>query len=202
LILEAITFKLALDFFKFLKKNRITATSIKVDFFDKVKHEYIDFADIAAMESWYNKNYIPLDNCSLGDIVSIDYFLATSNTYNFTTEYRAIDVTQKLNLTTGSSYDRQRNAGRQIFINRQIQLIKNAVNDYVKYWAELKYIYVTGIYSPCYAVPGWSENTWYLKSFREAFITSRDTSQFPYNDIKIEEFPPSSADGGYYPSVN
>ena len=191
MIIEAITFKLALDFFKFLKKNRITATSIKIDFFDRVKHEYIDFADIAAMESWYAKNYQPIDNCNLGDLCSIVFFLAASDAYNFTTEYKAIDVTDNLKLTTGSAYDRQRNAGRQVFIDRQKQLITNAVKDYVKYWAELKYIYVTGIYSPCYAVPGWSENTWYLKSFREAFTSSKNTSQFPYSNVKIEEFPPN-----------
>jgi hypothetical protein len=191
LILEGITFKLALDFFIFLKKNRITATSIKVDFFDKVKHQYIDFADVAALEAYYRKTYIPLDNCFLGDLVSITFFMATSELYNFTTEFKAFDVTTKPKLENGSAYDRQRNAGRQVFINRQVQLIKNAVTDYVKYYSELKYIYTTGIYSPCYAVPGWSENTWYLKSFRDAFTTSRDTSQFPYSDITVEEFPPN-----------
>ena len=191
MIIEAITFKLALDFFKFLKKNRITANSIKIDFFDRVKHEYIDFVDVAAMESWYVKNYQPIDNCNLGDLCSIVFFLADSDAYNFTTEYKAINVTDNLKLTTGSAYDRQRNAGRQVFIDRQKQLITNAVKDYVKYWAELKYIYVTGIYSPCYAVPGWSENTWYLKSFREAFTSSQDISQFPYSGVKIEEFPPN-----------
>ena len=191
MILEGITFKLALDFFIFLKKNRITATSIKVDFFDKVKHQYIDFADVAALEAYYRKTYIPLDNCFLGDLVSITFFMATSELYDFTTEFKAFDVTTKLKLENGSAYDRQRNAGRQVFINRQVQLIKNAVTDYVKYYSELKYIYTTGIYSPCYAVPGWSENTWYLKSFRDAFTTSRDTSQFPYSDITVEEFPPN-----------
>tara|TARA_R110000772_G_scaffold48328_2_gene110355 strand:- start:213 stop:788 length:576 start_codon:yes stop_codon:yes gene_type:complete len=191
LILEGITFKLALDFFIFLKKNRITATSIKVDFFDRVKHQYIDFADVAALEAYYRKTYIPLDNCFLGDLVSITFFMATSELYDFTTEFKAFDVTTKLKLENGSAYDRQRNAGRQVFINRQVQLIKNAVTDYVKYYSELKYIYTTGIYSPCYAVPGWSENTWYLKSFRDAFTTSRDTSQFPYSDITVEEFPPN-----------
>jgi|TARA_Y100000389_G_scaffold179733_1_gene194030 hypothetical protein len=189
-ILEAITFKLALDFFIFMKKNRITCTSIKVDFFDRVKHEYIDFADVAAMQKYYDDNYKPIDNCFLGDLVSIQFFLATSELYNFTTEYRAIDVTEKFTLETGSAFDRQRNAGRKVFIDRQIQLIKNAVNDYLKYWRELRYIYITGIYSPCYAEPGWSENTWWLKSFREAFTTSRDTSQFPYSDITIVENPP------------
>ena len=191
MILEGITFKLALDFFIFLKKNRITATSIKVDFFDRVKHQYIDFADVAALEAYYRKTYIPLDNCFLGDLVSITFFMATSELYDFTTEFKAFDVTTKLKLENGSAYDRQRNAGRQVFINRQVQLIKNAVTDYVKYYSELKYIYTTGIYSPCYAIPGWSENTWYLKSSRDAFTTSRDTSQFPYSDITVEEFPPN-----------
>ena len=191
MILEGITFKLALDFFTFLKKNKITSTSIKVDFFNRVKHEYIDFADVAAMEVYYNTNYRPLDNCNLGDLVSISFFLAASDLYDFRTEFKAIDVTNNLKLETGSAYDRQRNSGRKVFIDRQIQLIKNAVTDYVKYYSELKYIYVTGIYSSCYAVPGWSENTWYLKSFREAFTSTKDTSQFPYNDVIIEEFPPN-----------
>jgi|TARA_R110000803_G_scaffold3925_1_gene13419 hypothetical protein len=191
LILEGITFKLALDFFVFLKKNRITSTSIKVDFFNRVKHQYIDFTDVAALQAYYTANYIPLNNCNLGDLVSITFFMATSELYNFTTEYRALDVTSSLKLESGSSYDRQRNAGRQVFIDRQSQLIKNAVTEYVRYYSELKYIYTTGIYSPCYAIPGWSENTWYLKSFREAFTTSRDTAEFPYSDVKIEEFPPN-----------
>ena len=191
MILEGITFKLALDFFTFLKKNKITSTSIKVDFFNRVKHEYIDFADVSAMEKYYITNYRPLNNCNLGDLVSISFFLAASDLYDFSTEFKAMDVTNNLKLETGSAYDKQRNSGRKVFIDRQIQLIKNAVTDYVKYYSELKYIYVTGIYSPCYAVPGWSENTWYLKSFREAFTSTKDTSQFPYNDVIIEEFPPN-----------
>ena len=191
MILEGITFKLALDFFLFLKKNRITSTNIKVDFFDRVKHQYLDFADVAAMQVYFNSNYIPLNNCNLGDLVSVSFFMAASDLYNFTTEFRALDVTTNLKLENGSAYDRQRNSGRKVLIDRQVQLIKNAVADYVKYYSELKYIYMTGIYSPCYAIPGWSENTWYLKSFREAFTASRDTAQFPYSDIKIEEFPPN-----------
>ena len=139
MILEGITFKLALDFFTFLKKNKITSTSIKVDFFNRVKHEYIDFADVAAMEKYYNTNYKPLDNCNLGDLVSISFFLAVSDLYDFSTEFKAIDVTNNLKLETGSAYDRQRNSGRKVFIDRQIQLIKNAVTDYVKYYTDVVY---------------------------------------------------------------
>ena len=191
MIIEGITFKLALEFFTFLKKNYITSTSIKVDFFDREKHQYLDFVDVAAMEAYYNANYKPLNNCNLGDLVSIQFFLATSELYDFTTEFRALDVTANLKLESGSAYDRQRNAGRQVLIDRQVQLIKNAVTDYVKYYSQLKYIYITGIYSPCYAVPGWSENTWYLKSFRDAFTSSKNTSEFPYSDVNIEQFPPN-----------
>jgi hypothetical protein len=190
LILEGITFKLALDFFLFLKKNRITSTNIKVDFFDRVKHQYLDFADVAALQVYYNSNYTPLNNCNLGDLVSISAFTSASELYDFTTEFRALDVTANFKLESGSAYDRQRNSGRKLLIDRQVQLIKNAVTSYVTYYSELKYIYTTGIYSPCYAVPGWSENTWYLQSFREAFTTNRDTAQFPYSDVKIDEFPP------------
>jgi hypothetical protein len=149
------------------------------------------FADLAEMETYFQQNYVPLDNCELGDLVSITYFSAESDLYDFTTTYKVMDVVSpNVKITPGSSFDIQRNSQRKIFIDRQTQLIKNAIADYVKYYLELKYIYVTGIYSPCYAVPGWSENTWYLKSFREAFISARDTSEFPYKDIKIEEFPP------------
>jgi hypothetical protein len=191
LILGEISFKLALDFFLFLKKNRITTTSIKVDFFNRVKHQYVDFADVDAMQVYYDSNYTPIDNCKLGDLVSITFFMATSDLYDFTTEFRALDVTTNLKLENGTPYDRQRNTSRKIQIDRQIQLIKNAVSIYVNYYSELEYIYVTGIYSLCYAIPGWSEHTWYLESFRKAFTTNRNTSQFPYSDIKIEEFPPN-----------
>ena len=60
-------------------------------------------------KQYYNTNYIPLDNCNLGDLVSISFFLAVSDLYDFTTEFKAIDVTNNLKLETGSAYDRQRN---------------------------------------------------------------------------------------------
>jgi hypothetical protein len=136
LILEGITFKLALDFFLFLKKNRVTTTSIRVDFFDKVKHQYLDFVDVAAMQVYYNSNYI-LPNDDLRDLVSISSFIAASDLYDFVTEFRALNVTTNLNLEYGSAYDRQRNAGRTVLIDRQIQLIKNAVTTYVNSYTKL-----------------------------------------------------------------
>ena len=123
MIIEALTFKLSLDFIKYLKKNRIDITDIRTKFFDKVQgsSEFVTYADVDALQNFYDKSYVPLDPCFLGDLV----------------EYR-------------------------------------------EYFNELKKIYVTGIYSPCYAVPGWSQGTWYLDQLRKTLTASSTVSEFPY----------------------
>jgi len=191
LILEAISFKLATDFFVYLKKNRIVATNIKIDFFDRVRHEFVDFLTVEEMQSYFTNNYTPIDNCFLGDLGAIQFFLAGSNTFNFDIEYKAIDVTGNFQLIQNTSFDTQRNTQREVFKKRQSDLIKKTVNEYLAFFNEIKRIYVTGIYSPCYAEPGWSENTWYLKSLREAFISPNSTSQFPYTNANIQNKPPN-----------
>jgi hypothetical protein len=190
LILEAISFKLALDFFTYLKKNGVISNTIKMDFFDRVKHEYTNFATIEDMQSYYNLNYIPIDNCTLGDLGSIQSFLSISNTYNFDINYKVNDVTGNLVINQSSGFDIQRNSQRAVFKDRQLNLIKNTIGEYLSFYNEIKRIYITGIYSPCYAVPGWTENTWYLNSLRSAITAPNNLSQFPYRDKKIETKPP------------
>ena len=190
MILEAISFKLSLDFFIYLKKNGIVSNTIKIDFFDRVKHEYTNFATIEDMQSYYNDNYVPLDTCTLGDLGSIQSFLSTSNTYNFDINYVVNDVIGNLSIVQGSGFDIQRNDQRLVFKSRQLSLIKNTINEYLSFYKELKRIYLTGIYSPCYAEPGWSENTWYLASLRKAITAPNNLSQFPYKNTKIEIKPP------------
>jgi hypothetical protein len=190
LILEAISFKLALDFFIYLKKNGIVSNTIKIDFFDRVKHEYTNFATIEEMQSYYNLNYIPIDTCNLGDLGSIQSFLSVSNTYNFSINYKVSDVIGNLTINQGSGFDLQRNNQRQVFKERQLGLLNNTINEYLSFYNQLKKIYITGIYSPCYAVPGWSENTWYLNSLRNAISAPNNLSQFPYRDKKIDIKPP------------
>lgn len=190
MIIEALSFKLALDFFKYLYKNRIYSTEIKIDFFDRVRHEYYDYADVAAMEEYWKDNYVPINNCFLGDLGGITFFRAISDTYNFETNYKAIDVLGNYQLVPGSGFDIQRNAQREVFKTRQKNFIDKTVAEYLSFYNELKFIYVTGIYSPCYAEPGWSENTWYLKSLREALAGVSNSSQFPYSDVVIEKDPP------------
>ncbi len=192
MVIEALTFKLSLDFFVYLKKYKIAVSKIRVGFYDKPssKTEFTDFNSIEEMELFYRNNYIPFDNCFVGDLVSIELFLGTSELYEFITEYRAEDLTGNFKLTQGSSFDIQRNSQRSVLINRQVAFINRAVEDYRKYWSQLYRIYVTGIYSPCYAVPGWSEGTWYLNQLRQVFASLDNGDDFPYNDAIIINEPP------------
>lgn len=195
MIIEALSFKLSLDFFKYLRKYRITATNIKIDFFDRVKHEYVDFANLDEMQLYYDEYYVPINNCVLGDLGGVQFFRANSDTYNFPTLYKAIDVIGNYKLEPGSGFDLQRNQQRQVLKDRQRDVINNAVSEYRRFYNELRNIYITGIYSPCYAEPGWSENTWYLKSLREALTNSTNTSQFPYKNTNIQKKPPRGLGG-------
>lgn len=192
MVIEALTFKLSLDFFVYLKKYKITVSKIRVGFYDNVaqKTEFTDFYSIEEMELFYQNNYVPFDNCLVGDLVSIELFLGASNLYEFITEYRAEDLTGNFKLTQGSSFDLQRNSQRSVLVNRQVAFINSAVEDYRKYWLQLYRIYTTGIYSPCYAEPGWSENTWYLNQLREAFTSRNNGDDFPYDDANIINEPP------------
>lgn len=192
MVIEALTFKLSLDFFVYLKKYKIAVSKIRIGFYDQAsqKTEFTDFASIAELELFYQTNYVPFDPCFVGDLASIELFLGDSKLYEFLTEYRAEDLTGKFRLTSGSSFDKQRNKQRSVLVNRQVGFINRAVEDYRKYWNELYRIYTTGIYSPCYAVPGWSEGTWYLNQLREVFTSRRDVDEFPYDDANIINEPP------------
>lgn len=164
----------------------------RLGFYDVVnqKTEYTDFNSVNELDSFYQENYIPFDNCSIGDIVSAELFLATSDLYEFTTEYRASDLIGNFTLTPGSDFDLQRNSQRVILINRQRSFISRAVEDYRKYYNEIYRIYTTGIYSPCYAEPGWSEGTWYLNQLRLALTSKNNAAEFPYNNSNIINEPP------------
>ena len=157
MVVEALTFKLSLDFFVYLKKYKIIVSKIRIGFYDQAaqKTEFTDFNNIKEMELFYQNNYVPFDDCFVGDLVSIELFLGASDLYEFITEYRAEDLTGNFKLTAGSSFDIQRNSQRSVLTDRQVGMINKAVEDYRKFWNEINRIYTTGIYSICYAQPGW-----------------------------------------------
>lgn len=190
MVVEALSFKFALDFLQYLSKNRINTFNIKVLFWDRERYEFISYENVSEMAKHFSQSYNIIDNCFLGDLCSIQSFEADSDLYNFKTDYRAIDITNSYKLITGSSFDRERNTQRKLRTDTQIAFINQAVAEYLKFFSEIKQIYIDGIYSPCYAVPGWSQNTWYLKALRETFLVSRTDVQFPYTNIVTEKKPP------------
>ena len=139
MVIEALTFKLSLDFFVYLKKYKIAVSKIRVGFYDKgnSKTEFTDFNNIEEMELFYQSNYVPFDDCFVGDLVSIELFLGASDLYEFITEYRAEDLTGNFKLTQGSAFDIQRNSQRSVLVNRQVEFVNRAVEDYRKYWLQL-----------------------------------------------------------------
>lgn len=189
MVVEALSFKFALDFLQYLSKNRISAFAIKVLFWDRTRYEMITFEDITKMFDFF-RSYSPIDKCLLGDLCSIQSFEATSDLYAFRTDYKAVDITNSYKLITGSSFNAELKTEHKIQANTQISFINQAVAEYLKFFSEIKQIYVTGIYSPCYAAPGWTQNTWYLKSLKENFLVSRTDVQFPYSNVIIEKKPP------------
>ena len=192
MIIEALTFKLTLDFFVYLKKNRIPTTDIRVKFLDKIqgKSEFVTYTSLKTLQEFYDGSYVPLDPCFLGDLVSLESFNATSDLYDFENTYIATDVVGKYSLVSGSSFDKERKKQREVLINRQKSFIDKAVEEYREYFNELKDIYVTGIYSPCYAIPGWSEGTWYLNELRKTFTDTSGIGEFPYLGNTVTKSPP------------
>ena len=192
MIIEAISFKLCLDFLKYLKKNRIYSDNIRLNFYDRNKHQFTTFDTIDEMQVYYDEAYLTPDVCELGSIVSIQSMNATSDLYDFDITYRALDLTTLLyNVKQGVQFDIQRNSQRDIFKQRQLTMFNKTVTEYSKFFNELKYIYVTGIYSPCYAEPGWSENTWLLNSLKIGLLDPSNSSQFPYKNTNISRRPPN-----------
>jgi hypothetical protein len=179
LIIEAISFKLALDFFTYLEKCGLRTSNIKIQFWDRLRYEFVTYQNIAEMSLFFSNNYRNIDNCILGELCSIQFFEATSTLYDFTTTYKAVDVTGQYKLITGTSFDLERNNQRSIYTTTQTNFINQSVSEYLRFLNEIKGIYVTGIYSPCYAEPGWSENTSYLKKLREGLLNP--TTEFTTN---------------------
>ena len=194
-VIEALSFKLALDFVKYLKKNRIVLTDVRLDFYDGASHQYASFSGQAEMQEHFNMYYLPLNNCNIGRLASIQTFRGDSDTYDFPTAYQGLDISSGSHILTPlSAYDAQRNSYRDVFKQRQINFINNAIAEYVKFYDEIKVIFDTGIYSPCYAEPGWSENTWWLNELKQVIIRdiiqdNTNRSRFPYKSARISRRP-------------
>ncbi len=141
MLIEGLSFKLSLDFLSYLKKYRIVTSNIKLDFFDRSKHEYINFNNVSAVQSYYQDYYVPIDDCELGNLCSIQSFTAESDSFNFKTSFKVIDVTGNLKIESGRSFDLKRDTQRNILKQRQIDLLNKSITDYLKFYRHCSYKY-------------------------------------------------------------
>lgn len=166
MLVEAITLKLAVDLFEFLRKNAIIVTDIKIKYFDRSRNRYRNFSSLDDLKQFYTQNYTVYDKCSIGELVSIEYFKATSNLYTFNTSYIVTDVSNSTKIINGFDYDKTRMNTRQVFIDRQKSRLQSIILSYKNHFGEVQNIFLKGIFSPCYAQPGWSEGTARLEELR------------------------------------
>lgn len=157
--IENLTFKKSLEFLTLLEKNKLSCTEIVFSFYDKNKHQFITFENTKAVRSYYTENFRIFEACATGDFGVIEKFRAASNLYNFKTDFRVYDILGKCTVLPGKDFDKNRDAIRDSFKLKQKAKIEDALSDYKEYILKLRKIYIDGIYSPCYAEPGWSQGT-------------------------------------------
>ena len=159
-VIESITFKLGLNLLSTLNKSQLKPTNIRVDFYNKDTrvHEYVTFAGLSEYETFFRENYIRIDWCVLGDISGIQSMNLGSTTFNFNTTYTLTNILNNYQLSSGRDLDIQRDNLRAASQERQIKVINDYINLYLTSWRRLNFAYPR-VYSPCYAEPGWSEQT-------------------------------------------
>lgn len=174
-VIEAISFKLGQNLLETFRKSQLTATNIRVDFFDKdtSTHEYLTFADVPTYKTFFQENYLRVDWCELGDISSIQSMLLTSNVYNFNTTYTLSNIITNYTLSSGRDYDIQRDLLRKTLQDRQIAEINDYINLYLTSWRKISFAYPR-VYSPCYAEPGWSEQTGIIFNLKQYLYLKDD----------------------------
>lgn len=184
MILEALSYKITLDFFKYLKKNRIYANSIKISIWDKTRYEFISFDNFDSLNDFFVKKYTFYDECKLGSLSTLLAFNCHSDVYDFDISYTINDIPQNHSVKPIADFDIQRNIERAILLDRQSMFLNKTINEYKSLIDNLKHIYITGIYSPCYSTPGWSQNTKYF-SILSNILDDSVNRNFPYLDLKI-----------------
>lgn len=174
-VIEAITFKLGLNLLETFRKSQLDASNIRVDFYDKDTgtHEYVTFANLTEYNTFFLQNYQRIDWCVLGDLSGIQSMYLTSNVYNFTTTYTLSNILDNYSLQFGRDYDIQRDLLRKTLQDRQIAAINDYIALYLSIWRRLAYAYPR-IYSPCYAEPGWSEQTGIVFNLKQYLYLNSD----------------------------
>lgn len=177
-LIESISFKLGYNLLYTLEQNKLFATNVRVDFFDKnlQAHDMWSYANTATYLIDFNENYRLVDWCSLGDLCSVMSLQLTSNTFGFETTYNIYgldDLSRPYTISPGRQYDQQRDAMFATLQASQQQTISTILDEYRASLNRVAFAYPR-VYSPCYAQPGWSEQTGFLYNVKKfLYISTR-----------------------------
>lgn len=191
-LIEEISIKLILDFLTHLKKSRIILSDIKVDFYDRQSHTFLTYNNLASVSNDYYNKYVPSNKEKLGSLVGIQQFLAVSDISNFSISYSVNDMLGSYQIRSTNSFDIKRNSQRQLLKNHQLEFLKSIIDEYIIFYNMIRSIYIDGIYSPNYAIPGWTQGTYFISSLKEYLNDSTNISKFPYAKDYIKKFPPNN----------
>lgn len=173
-MLEILSFKMVIDFFTRLAVYGIEMDSVQVYFRNQQGQSYsfYNFTSLDQIKAFYENRYYPFDECgeSLG-IWQLNMFTVHSALDNYTMSFNVWDIgTGNWKISVFSQYDTDRNGVWEDGKVRQEGLIDNTIAEYWNYYTELYHIYIHGVYSPCYAVPPWTEYTTILQSYAGYFL--------------------------------
>lgn len=191
-MLEILSLKLVIDFFDHLALYGITMKSVQIFLYRKSRgtYQFFSFSSAEDLYNFYYERYAPFEMCEgLGDIWGVNMFTVESSLNSFRMTFNAYDCgTDHWTVVDATQYDTDRNNVWKYEKERQIGLIDRTIAEYKGYYGELYYIYIHGVYSPCYAVPPWTEHTTVLHSYREYLIPDNyDQPQAPQYGLVINQ---------------
>lgn len=190
-MIEILTLKLAIDLFDHLKTYKMDLTYVQVFLWKKQtgQYQYFTFNSYEELWDFYYNRYYPFNLCeTFGDIWAVNKFtVRTELDKSYTMSISTFDVSGQnsyVNVTT--QFDNNRNNVWEITKQRQKELVQSVVDEYNIYYTELYDIYLHGVYSVCYAEPGWTTHTTRLKSYRDLLFPQNDNNS-KYKDFVIDE---------------
>ena len=190
-MIEILTLKLAIDLFDHLRTYRMELSMVQVYLYKKRTNTYQYFTFYSYDELWnfYYNRYAPFDLCEyFGDIWMVNKFtVKTELDTSYMMSVSAFDVSGLHPwVHEYIEYDTDRNGVWSTSMERQRELVQSIVNEYNVYYRELYEIYLHGVYSVCYAEPGWTTHTYRLQSYRDLLFTPQTNQLAGYAGINID----------------
>lgn len=166
---------MVIDFFARLALYDIIMDSVQVYLYrNDGSYSFYTFTSSDELRSFYEERFSPFDECGeSGGIWRLNMLTAHSGLDAYTMSFNVWDIgTGNWKMSVASQYDTGRNGVWENGKERQTGLIDSTLAEYWGYHTELYAIYIRGVYSPCYAVPPWTEYTVTLQSYRGYFLQS------------------------------